>query len=68
VAQDRWLNANDGRRRLTSVHVCRHPRLTLPSWEGRKFFCECGRVFVFVGGEFLELPEDFNDNLHEGYG
>jgi hypothetical protein len=53
------------------AHVCTHPKLTLPSWEGRRFFCTCGAVYEYRGGEFVlvrtdEIPEQWAERAPGG--
>ena len=45
------------------AHECRHPKLSLASWEGRLFHCVCGLTYRYTNGVFVavgrhETPHD----------
>ena len=42
--------------------MCSFPRLTLASWEGRKFYCACGLVHRYTNGVFVAVGRGTPDH------
>lgn len=48
----RW---DEDAHRVPPDHVCRPPRVTLGSWEGRCCYCLCGAIHRRIDGKWVRV-------------